>query len=164
MTLNGKTRFISFYVGNKKYFWLIDTGASISVIKKDAVPINTSIFRDDTVINGIAGQIQSAGYVSLQLTHNIEHSGMTFNHKFFVFDSVPLKADGILGLDFLCKHASNIDLGTNIITFYLNGMECSLPMYDTVDYSNEILVLPARSESVHYLFLDSKYEGDYVIN
>lgn len=163
LALNGKTKFVSFYIGNKKYFWLVDTGASLSVIKRDAIPTNTTIFSDDTIVNGIAGQIQSSGHVQLKLTHREEFTRTEFNTNLHVFDTVPLKADGILGLDFLCKYASNIDLSTNVITFYKDGMEYSLPMCDTVDYSNESLFLPARSESIHYLYLESSLLSEGVI-
>lgn len=162
--MNGQTKFVSFYVDNKKYFWLVDTGASLSVIKKEAIPINKPIFTDYTVVNGIAGQIQSTGYITLQLIHRNECARIDFNNKFYVFDSVPLKADGILGLDFLCRYASNIDLNNNVITFYNNERAYTLPLYDTINYLDDVLVLPARSESIHYLALDSEYKGDYVIH
>lgn len=110
LSLNGQTKFLSFYVGNRKYFFLVDTGASLSVIKEDALPRNVTVYRDDTVINGIGGQIQSSGYIHMNLIHRDRLSSTEFDIRCHVFHHVPLKADGILGLDFLCKYGANINL------------------------------------------------------
>lgn len=164
--MNGQTKFVSFYIGNRKYYFLVDTGASLSVIQSDTIPRNTIIHSDDTLINGIGGQIKSPGYVCLKLIHhalNHKLSRTDFDHHFYVFNNVPLKADGILGLDFLSKYGSNINLDTNVITLYKEGMECCVPLSNEIDYTCNTLVIPARSESIHYLFTDSESKHDSVI-
>lgn len=155
MALKGKAKFLVLYFGTRRYFFLVDTGASLSVIKRDALPSNSTIIRDETTINGIAGQIQSSGFIETYLTHRDDQCFADFNIKLYVFNNIPLKADGILGLDFLCHYASNINLKTNIITLSKYGAEYSLKLLDSIDYSSEMLCIPARSESIHYLLLNN---------
>ncbi|KOB73892.1 Uncharacterized protein OBRU01_10041 [Operophtera brumata] len=121
-----------------------DTGASLSVIKNDSLPCNSAIIGEETSVNGIAGQMTSTGFVHLSLMHLEDKHRVEFDIKLHIFDNIPLKADGILGLDFLCRYASNINLKTNIITLSKYGMEYSLKLFDTIDYSNEVLHIPAR--------------------
>lgn len=87
---------------------------------------------------------------------------MSFHNKCYIFDKVPLKADGILGLDFLCNFESNINLDTNVLTLYKDGVEYCLSLYDNVDYANDILLVPARCESIHYIFIDKNLHDIYM--
>lgn len=127
------------------------------------------MFRNETVINGIAGQIKSPGFVYINLTHHVHDPTSTtnaveFNIQCSVFENLPLKADGILGLDFLCKYATNIDLGSNKITLYKDKDEYQLPLSGNIDYSSNTLLVPARSESMHYINLGTDIQGDCVIS
>ena len=94
---NGLTKLISFNLGNNAYYWLLDTGASLSIIRKESLPQNIDIFRNNVLVNGIGGQIHSQGHVYLTLSSD---NGESFKHKFHIFKNLPLKADGIIGLDF----------------------------------------------------------------
>lgn len=163
LSLSGKAKFVTFYVGKKKCYFLLDTGASISVIKKDALPSEIVIQKHETVINGICGQINSTGYVQLTLSLYNKQSATEFVNKYHVFETVPLKADGILGLDFLCCYASNINLDTNVLTLYKYGMEYSLPLHDAIDCSSNNLFIPARSETIHYIPVDTHLTDDFVV-
>lgn len=164
LALNGKAKFLTLYIGNKKYFWLIDTGASLSILKRDVLPSNVTVTRDETIINGIGGKMKSSGFVELNLNHRDDQSFVDFNIRLHVFDNLPLKADGILGLDFLCNYASNINLKMNSITLSKYGIDYSLKLSDIIDYSAEVLHIPARSESIHYLLLNIDYMEDCVIH
>lgn len=151
------------YLNKRKYFWLVDTGASLSVIRNDALPNSFPLFGDETIINGIAGQIRASGYAYIKLVHRNNELETEFNTKCYVFNNIPLKADGILGLDFLMRYGANINLENNIITLIKNGVEYTLKLYDTIDYSEQNLFIPARSESIHFIHLDSKIKEDCII-
>ena len=139
---------------------MLDTGASLSVIKSEALPQHVEVHENNTVVNGIGGQIRSQGHVYLTLhTKNYE----SFRHKFHIFKNLPLKVDGIIGLDFLCCYKSSISLNSNTLTLYVNDRKCFIPIYETPDYTSNYLFIPARSESLHYVAVNSDLKGDCVI-
>lgn len=146
-------------MNNRKYLFLIDTGASVSVIKRDEIPSSMPITQANTVINGIGGQITSLGQVSLKL---ISESHDTFLHNFYVFANLPLQASGILGLDFLASYKCNIDLAGNILIVNYNGITSYLPILDKPDYTN-YLVIPARCEVIHYVYLADDVNEDCIV-
>lgn len=85
---------VFFYIGDKKHTFLLDTGASLSLIKYTAIKHSTHhINQKQTSIKGIGGKITSKGYVELAL----QHGNTTFEHEFHIFKSLPLNIDGILG-------------------------------------------------------------------
>lgn len=155
----GNAKYVVFYVNKIKYCWLIDTGASLSIIKNEALPRNIIVRKDETLINGISGQRRSQGLVDLKLEYNNE----TFQHSFIIFDSLPLKADGIIGLDFLNKYQANINLSTNILTLYCNGKEYYFNIVDEHSRRSNNLTVLARSESIHFIYVDKNLNDDVII-
>lgn len=143
----------------KSFNCLVDTGASLSVIKDSALPRNATIYGDNVLVNGIGGQIRSLGHVYLTLK---AENGVSFHHKFQVFNNLPLKVDGIIGLDFLTKYDSNIDLVTNNVYLNNNGDICNMPLLHSLP-SSEYLIIPPRSESIHYISVKSSWKDDGVI-
>lgn len=104
-------------LNNQCYDWLVDTGATISAIKyKHCVEQNLMIHEQRTLIKGIGGVLETIGYVCLSLTVYDK----VFDHVFYVFKTLPCKAYGILGHDFLNKYKANLDLNTNFITIRLH--------------------------------------------
>lgn len=129
------------------YTWLIDTGASISAVKyKHICELNVPIQKRKLVVKGIGGKIEAIGIVYLEL----RTGDQILNHKFHVFDSLPCKASGILGQDFLNKYHSIINYRTKSLIINNNNKEISLP----ITLHNETLTIPARSESTHYITTD----------
>lgn len=152
------------YVGDQKCKFLLDTGATLSIIKSKIIEskryINT--YTDNTVITGIGGKVQAKcfAYIPLQ-----SENGVQFNHKLFIFDTMPCAADGIIGLDFLRTHSANIDLPTNRLTLQSNLKECTIQIYkqyNVVD-SEDYLTIPPRCESIHYLHINKNVHKDCVV-
>ena len=107
--------FTTLSIDGAAYSWLIDTGASISAIKQEyIIKHNIPIHKWTTTINGIGGKVRAIGYACIKLTTQT----YCFSHKFYVFDSLPCKADGIIGYDFLNKFGSCIDLQSKEMTLY----------------------------------------------
>ena len=65
--------------------WLVDTGASISAVKRNFLRNNAlccKIIKEELVINGVGGSLRAIGYVYLKL----EYGRCSFMHKFYIFD------------------------------------------------------------------------------
>lgn len=127
--------------------WLIDTGASISVVKRDLINyLQIPFHKQRLLINGVGGSVHSEGYVYLKL--NIDD--IVFMHKFYVFEKLPCYTDGILGQDFLKNYRAQLDFELNTLKLTINCQMVSL----TIEYCNEnntdFLTVPARCESIHY--------------
>lgn len=144
------TLFTNLALNGKDYAWLIDTGASLSAIKcKHLLEHNIEFIKERSCINGIGGTIQAIGYVFIQL----EINGHCFQHKFFVFDTIPCVTAGILGSDFLEKYRSILDYNTNTLTLIgTDNINITMPVlrvsHDFHDYN---YLIPARSESVYFI-------------
>lgn len=140
---------------NLDYYWLIDTGATISAIKYAHVAEqNIPIHVGNTMINGIGGKVRAMGYVNIDL--NIENH--VLNHRFFVFESLPCKAHGILGQDFLSKHMSVLDFANKSLTIWQNSInKLDFPLILESNHKNSYFI-PARSESLHHISTDETEE------
>lgn len=145
---------------NKECFWLLDTGASISAVRSQAISEFVEVHCDNIVINGIGGKIYSKGYVYLDLQL---HDGSIYQHKFYLFDKLPCKGDGIIGLDFLTKYNTNIDLENSYLRLKHLNTNCDLPIFTSPKVSTTYITIPARSESIHYIQLKKKVTEDCVI-
>lgn len=89
--------------------------------------------------------------------------GESFHHKFYVFTNLSLKVDGIIGLDFLNNFRCDIFLNSNTLSLHSNRKQCLMPIYEIPDYTTDYLSIPARSESIHYVAVESGLEGDCVV-
>lgn len=90
---------------------LVDTGASLSTIKHDAI-LSLKEFTQPVTTN-IIGTITLIGYMRLNL-HN--ESNESILHNFHVFQTLPVNVDEILGLDFLAKYMYLLNFENNALT------------------------------------------------
>lgn len=141
---------VTFFINKTKYTWLVDTGASLSAIKKNiALQTSEHITPHTIYINGIGGQIISDGYIQL----NLETMNKTkIRHKFYVFDKLPSHIDGIIGQDFLVKYKCQLNYENNSLTLNDKNTTLTLPLqlYSIKKnniQSNEIKLAP-RCETV----------------
>lgn len=88
-------------IQDAKYSLLIDSGASLSVLKYETVKQwNIPMHTECISINGIGGKVQTVGYVFIALNLN----GNEFIHKFYVMKFLPCIQQGIIGRDFMRKY------------------------------------------------------------
>lgn len=129
----------------KVHYFLVDSGASLSAYNySDALEYNIPIHKENININGLGGTVQAIGYVYLPLTVGDRN----ISHKFYLFNSLPIKASGILGREFLNKYKAQLDFYKNILTLFIGQIPISLPL---VNECKIVFNIPARSESVHYI-------------
>jgi len=130
---------------NTKIKLLIDTGADISLIKKDIIPENLLFENDICRINGISDkEIISLGVSNLTLYLEDQK----FKHKFYVInEEINLNTDGIIGRDFLMKYNCKIDYETCTIIIPTDTEDIILPMCMNIKNVYNINI-PARSEVI----------------
>jgi hypothetical protein len=129
--------------------FLIDTGASVSIVKQSSLVNKPELNSDDVIklkgINDTDSYSETLGsfYLKFQLCKEI------FEHKFHVInDELNLKYDGIIGTDFLRILNANI----NYTTKYLSLCGHNLPiLFNTPTY-----IVPARSEAVIECMVSNK--------
>lgn len=147
-------------VEGHNYTFLLDTGASLSVLRKNKIPVNSKLIRNNTTINGLGGTINSSEIITLHL----KHGSLLFCHQFHVLDYMPCDTDGIIGLDFLRNYNANINLRLSQLTLLINQQNIIIPIH-TGNKSNIYLTLEPRSESIHFIKTDTNpsLENDYVV-
>lgn len=139
---------ITLSVFDVSHSWLIDTGASLSVVKCELLSQQHIPFQIERQrIKGIGGDVYSEGSLYLKLCVN----GQEFIHKFYVFKELPCRANGILGLDFLKKYQCNLDFEQNLLTLNSNSQPIVLPLHMGQLGNNNYITLPSRCESIHYI-------------
>lgn len=155
---------VQFDIKGRTYVWLIDTGASLSAIKRDvALSTKESITPKVTYIDGIGGKVSSNGIIRLNLESKT--AKQSFNHKFHVFANLPLDVDGIIGQDFLMKYKCVINFETETITLNYNNQFFKIPLNLTVksktSINSNLIKIPARCETT--IKLSNNYNGDCVV-
>jgi hypothetical protein len=112
-----------FNVDTKSRNFLVDTGAQVSICKKNVVE-GKQIFSPNNIrnIHGIEGkglQVLGSADVDLKIKNK------KFTDNFVVCnDNLALDTDGLLGLDFLCQNKARIDLGEHSLE--LDGLKLPL--------------------------------------
>ena len=125
---------IEVYVGNKKSTFLVDTGASISLIERNSLPTNTVTFKTEQVSVSTALEDSSCKKVELNTVTNtlLNIADRLYISELFVVKSTGLSnIQGILGLDFLIYHNVKFEAIDGVIRFFLHGIE--IPWFETVN-------------------------------
>lgn len=147
--------FSSLKYQNKRHYFLVDSGASLSACTyKHVHECNIPIHKGNVTINGLGGKVQAIGYVYLPLTLGDE----TITQKFYVFNNLPIKASGILGRDFLNKYKAQLDFDKNVLTLFTDTKATCLALLNACKVT---LNIPARSESIH--FIHTNFNEDCVV-
>ena len=125
----------------------MDTGADISLCKKDVLHINENI--DDNnycKLSGISNEsLNSLCSINMQLGI----FDKIISHKIQIVDSnFPIKTDGIIGRDILNKLLAKIDYETFTVTFIIDNEELTIPMKTKI-FNDFFIQVPKRSEAIH---------------
>lgn len=146
--------------GDQTLNMLIDTGASLSILKKSCIDGETICFpQNKCKIKGISNDVV---YTLAKCTGNIIlENGDKISQNFqIVPDDFPIPCNGILGKDFLKANKCIINYSKNSLELLSNDYIGSFNLRTCNDSSNSILV-PARSEKLINLSFDLKPNGEY---
>lgn len=124
---------------------MVDSGASISLIKYNNNLNNFHIFNETACVNGLGGKSRTIGTIKLPLKLNIKDFP-TFNFKFHIIKSMPCDADGIIGTDFMDIYCKNLNFIDKTLTFINKNVESSVRLETTYQYSQNVLLIEKRSE------------------
>lgn len=136
---------VNFSVANNKLSFLVDTGATLCAIKSEFLNPWDKLYKEKIEIKGIGGNLLTEGYVYL----NLMVGGTTFQEKFFVFNSLSCRNDGIIGENFLRKYNGIINYEEN--TLSLHNSEKTIVLTLNANDNNN-LVIPPRCETIHYVY------------
>jgi hypothetical protein len=109
---------------------MIDSGADISILKKQALTnlrdVNTL---DNVFISGISSKhVKTIG----STIKNFSVQDNNFAHKFYIVDErITIDFDGILGNDFFVRKEAKIDYKKNILEFIIGNIEFTIPFFET---------------------------------
>lgn len=111
---------------------LVDSGASLCVIKYEWLFQYSKLCRQMTyehiTIKGVSGQLQSEGYIFLDLNYE----GHTYSQKFYIFKGLSCYVDGILGEIFLAKYGAVIDYDKNTLKLCSTNSNIYIPIHRNV--------------------------------
>lgn len=129
----------------KPLCFLIDSGASISIVKFSSLNKHSDLGPQTIKIKGLNdddSHVESLGSLELDLSYRFSQQSivaLNFNlHA--ISDSVRLPFDGILGSDFLDNYKMDIKYSTKTLQMQKFSIPFSL--------SNPCFIIPARSEAV----------------
>lgn len=137
---------------------LLDSGASLCVLKYDFLIGNellkNKLVMDRLTIKGISGNLESEGYIYLDLTIK----NVMFKQKFYVFKNLSCAGDGIIGQDFFKRYNAIINYKYGTLQLHNNGKTI---LVKVADISNHSYVIQPRCEVIKYI--PTQFTGNCVI-
>ncbi|CAH2083624.1 unnamed protein product [Euphydryas editha] len=143
-------------VNSLHFKWMVDTGASLSVVKYEAVR-HLPIVNDVQEIKGIGGKIITKGFINLKVCMQ----NLGFIHTFYVIENMNFPEHGILGRDFLRKYKAIVDYEINTVTLKLNSETITMPMDTGYLGKNYYIDIPPRCEK--FYFVSTNLKDDCVV-
>lgn len=140
-------------IGEDKFKFLLDSGASISLIKFSKLPKIADLITNRRVtLYGVEGVIENRGLVYLDISAN----ELEKKQRFCVIDTIVCDVDGILGLDFLREIDGVVDFKLDYIKMHESDVCIPLHCVDAVKES-----IPKRCEM--FLEVECYEECDLVV-
>ena len=135
---------------NNNITFIIDSGASCSVIDSKFIPKNVQINTNDIIsIKGINGITESVGSICTSLHFGNDN----FNIKFNVVPNLLSNIAGLVGTDFLVNYKAKIDFETLVLTLRSNIENGMIAVHEiplTLDGTVSIMI-PPRTEVTTYV-------------
>lgn len=137
---NGKLLRVNFECYKNKVNFIIDSGASCSIISSDLVPKNVKIDSEKTIkITGINGKSHSLGTIQTI----IKYGDYAFKTLLHVANNLPASVPALLGTDFLRYYGANINMQNMTLELWQEHSNIIIP-FENSPYST--LTIPARTE------------------
>lgn len=139
---------VSFTVNKKVINLLVDSGASLCVLKYEWLSKYPQLLQtlcyDKITIKGVSGRLESEGYIFLDLNYN----DITFREKFYVFRNMSCTANGILGDNFLKRYQAIINYKDSLLHLTKNNIDVSIEVAYNARYRHTI---PPRCEVIRFI-------------
>lgn len=113
---HSNAKFVSFIVNNVETFWLVDCGASVSlvkncIVKKLGLPFSSE---NTNIITDISGNVLS-NFGTSSVSFSLPNKDV-LTHKMIVCgEDLKFDADGLLGLDFFENFHLTLDFASNVL-------------------------------------------------
>ena len=147
LNMNG-INYVRMRYGMNDLFFLLDTGASISVIFSNYLDPKEVINRNKQItINGIAGSTKSIGSCDIALSYE----NITIYHEFLVMRDLGYGMNGIIGSDFLEKYSAIINFEKFNLSLCVNGELVTIPLESRIDSYD---IIPPRCEIIKHFWID----------
>lgn len=122
--MNGMN-FVQIIAYGKTFYFLIDTGASVSAIKKSSIQNGMKVSKNEKIkINGIGGSVSSCGSVEMKFRMN----DVWLEQAFVVIEDFINEADGIIGTDFLARYSAIIDFEKLTLSIWHKKSKIVVPL------------------------------------
>lgn len=143
---------IAVKINNNTLKFLVDSGASVSLIKSCFIPKGTIGWKSEIILHGVNGRINNRGCVNLE----IEIEKVRVAQQFVVVDEIVCDVAGIIGIDFLKREGAVIDFAEQWIK--IREESCQIPMQGVNVVST---IIPRRCERIVEVEVDCV--GDVVV-
>lgn len=149
---NEKLLRANFYLYRRNISFIIDSGASCSIISKNLIPKNTPINYDKTItITGINGKSHSLGTINAR----ISYGNFNFFTTLHITENLPPSVPALLGTDFLRKYEANINLQIMKLELMHKNSKITIPFNHN---TFAMLTIPARTEVLTSVATEAKDE------
>lgn len=143
--------FVRVKCGMRDMLFLLDTGASISVIFSESVQKTDSVDTSKKIrVKGLGGNIVSTGVVNLSFSI----ANAKIKHEFYILE-FNTDFQGVLGMDFFIQHKANLNYEKFLFSFWNNDCEVLAPIISDFDC---YMSIPPRSEIIKYCSSDQTDE------
>lgn len=127
---------------------LVDSGASLCVLKYEWITENPHFFKEITydkiTIKGVSGKLVSEGYIYL----NLVFENLVFKEKFYIFKNLSCYSNGILGENFFQRYNAIINYKTESFELTKDGQSVCL----SLNRNNYFIhTIPARCEVIRHI-------------
>lgn len=156
LNINGMN-FIQVIYRSKILNFLLDTGASVSVIFLECIQGHENVDTSKSIkIKGIGGLTSALG--TTNILFSIKNNDISYD--FLVTKTFSAGIDGILGSDFFSKYKATINYESNLFSFKLHNKNINVPMLSKFE---TYMSLPPRSEIIKYCDITYASETDFVV-
>lgn len=139
-------------IENEQIPFILDSGASCSIIAVQLVSSTLKINRNDTIkIRGVNGNTTARGSINV----NLNYGDLSFQQKLYVVNDLPPNVPALLGTDFLLKYEATLNFKRSTIIVTVGGDRVELPVNSPLA---AMICVPARSEITAFLDVDFKTE------
>ena len=152
-------------IGLEEKFVLLDTGSSVSIIKKGALPKHTKLDCTNVQISDLTNALRVLGSVKLIVGLN----GIQVPVNFFVIEDWKLNIDLICGMNLINSVNANIDIGNSVMWARYAKQQTCVPLVDLCAKNTSYNVhcieeekIPAASQKVVFARVACR-DGDYVL-